>query len=221
MILALTTAKVLASLTYFNSFFVIGEINGDMTVMGNYGDSSLYHQRAVDIASLLSLQIDSLLGKLYVCLAYEGLHGNIQMLNAVSGAQWGYPLFLGVVYLVVGNNPLVGIVANTLLMFFYYRCVCQTFRRLPSALGPSARSRVVATLVARPLGLVIPSIQGRLIVFPCIAHAALYYSHPALPDTGGVGRVPDLPLPHFTSEVLLCSPFGRGDYPWQIVHPRS
>jgi len=118
MILALTTAKVLASLIYFNSFFVIGEINGDMTVMGNYGDSSLHHQRAVNIASLFSLQIDSLLGKLHVCLQYEGFQGNIQMLNALSGAQWGYPLFLGVVYLVVGNNPLVGIVANALLMFF-------------------------------------------------------------------------------------------------------
>jgi hypothetical protein len=118
MVVALTTAKVLASLTYFNSFFVIGGIDGDMSVMGNYGDSSLYHQRALDIASSFSLQIDSLLGKLHVCLEYEGFLGNIQMLNARSGAQWGYPLFLAVLYFVAGNNPLVGIVANALLMFF-------------------------------------------------------------------------------------------------------
>lgn len=117
-VVALAAAKVLASLTYFDSFFVIGGIDGDVSVRGNYGDSSLYHQRALDIASLLSLQIESLLGKLHVCLEYEGLQGNIQMLNARSGAQWGYPLLLGVVYLVAGDNPLVAIVANALLMFF-------------------------------------------------------------------------------------------------------
>ncbi|HNT61482.1 MAG TPA: hypothetical protein PKH90_01380 [Candidatus Desulfobacillus denitrificans] len=76
-VLALVAVKALASLVYFNHFFVIGTMDGDVSILGNYGDSSLHHSRALAIANLIQGYSDWLPGRAsFMCRAdfiYVGL----------------------------------------------------------------------------------------------------------------------------------------------------
>lgn len=107
LLLALLAIKLAGSVAYFDHFFVSRSTVG--LVLETYGDSHTHHTAALQFMEIWD-KFQWRLGISYRCM-------QDQIPTAVS--SWGYAAFLGVLYLVTGIVPEVGIVFNGFLAFLF------------------------------------------------------------------------------------------------------
>lgn len=94
--------KIILSVWYFDSFFITRAGESPLLI-GSYGDSQMHHTVAVAIMNHWMSELPN------PAVAVQIAQGYIH--------QWGYGIFLSIIYYIAGPDPAAGVIVNGLLMF--------------------------------------------------------------------------------------------------------